>query len=322
MEHKNMKWLDDLDLSIEKMIDSVSINNDECLPLSYENLYWVIPYTDGMIDDFLNICDRKESETTTRGINNDEMTHTLDDLFPEHLSANCIFFNHDQRLSEDINVHEVKIDQSHSCESSQDDPSMINDSSVQSDDLTQSESNDITITHRPLHDLIVTTIHDTFDEMFLDMMKDAMKITHEKEMGMTHLPKALKDLLGENLMNQIVVLVDYENLSNRLIEDLEITVKKIMKDNKDIRIRMLKFAGHKHSRADKADVVVMSSLKDAVDHYISYCVGLLEMKPQRPFQIFVITNDHFADFLEKYSNIVKHKKTSRDLSTTILSYWK
>jgi hypothetical protein len=278
------------------MIDSVSINNDECLPLSYENLYWVLPYTDTQMGWLM------------------------------------IFFNHDQRLSEriyqrlseDINVHEVKIDQSQSCESSssQDDPSIINDSSVQSDDLTQSESNDITITHRPLHDLIVTTIHDTFDEMFLDMMKDAMKITHEKQKEMVHLPKALKDLLAENLTNQIVVLVDYENLSNKLIEDLEIIVKKIMKGNKDIRIRMLKFAGHKNGRVEKADVVVMSSLKDAVDHYISYCVGLLEMKPQKPFRVFVITNDHFADSLEKYSRIVTHKKTARDLSATILSYWK
>lgn len=249
-------------------------------------------YTDEMIDDFLNNHKDKDQEKNKEMEEEKSYNHIIEEFLSENTNA-CIFVD-----SCDVKtLHNPKQDW------------LLTDGSEQ--ELKKDQ----------ILDLISTTIRDTFDDLFMDTMKDGMKKVQEKQKEFAHLPKALKDLLALNLTDHIIVLIDYENMSNKAIIELQQAAKKIMRDNRDIKIQMLKFASRQNSRAGAADVIVNSDKKDAVDHYISYCVGLFEMKPLNPFKVFVISNDHFAEMLQKFSKIVVHKSNAKDFSARVLKYW-
>ena len=77
---------------------------------------------------------------------------------------------------------------------------------------------------------------------------------------------------------------------------------------------MLKFAGFCNARAKTANIVVRSNRADAVDHYISYLIGLLEMKTNPPKRIHVITKDHFGACLQDYCKNVIHNPFESDFT--------
>ena len=102
----------------------------------------------------------------------------------------------------------------------------------------------------------------------------------------------------------VYVLVDYENINK--ISNLENLVIR----NKGIIL--LKFAGHCHPKAlvGKSNYVIESSIKDAVDHYISFYIGKLVYQyqnqlldgEQTKLLIFVLTRDHYASSYQSFSN--------------------
>ncbi len=123
-----------------------------------------------------------------------------------------------------------------------------------------------------------------------------------------------QDLLKMDLTNQIIVLVDFENVANDQITKLNNSIKYIMKKNKDIIIKMLTFAGFCNTRSKFANIVVRSNRLDAVDHYISYYVGLLEMKINPPSRIHIISKDHFAACLQDFCKNVVHNPYESDFT--------
>lgn len=97
----------------------------------------------------------------------------------------------------------------------------------------------------------------------------------------------------------VYVLVDYENTNK--IEKLEHFVH-----TKD-QLTLLKFTSHLHSQADKANIVVESAIKDAVDHYISFYAGMLcqhikSSASPSPVSIIVLTRDHFASAMINFTD--------------------
>jgi len=103
------------------------------------------------------------------------------------------------------------------------------------------------------------------------------------------------------------VLVDFENISK--IARLNLL------DHQTSTLTVLRFVSHLHVKAvtDEVNCVIDSSIKDAVDHYISFYVGGLcnKIPTTVPLYIFILTRDHFASsiptFVQGYSNVtVKH----------------
>lgn len=108
------------------------------------------------------------------------------------------------------------------------------------------------------------------------------------------------------------VLVDYENI-NKIS-----ALNALDRNTKNLTI--LRFVSHLHVKAttDEANCVIDSSIKDAVDHYISFYVGGLcnKIPSTSPLYIFILTRDHFASsiptFVAAYSNVtVKHCGTEK-----------
>ena len=105
----------------------------------------------------------------------------------------------------------------------------------------------------------------------------------------------------------IYVLVDYENI-NRVPELDRL-------DKKSNELTVLRFVNHLHSesKTEEANCIVESSIKDAVDHYISFYIGNLcaTVPNNKSLHIIVLTRDHFASalpsFVTCYKNItLKH----------------
>ena len=101
-------------------------------------------------------------------------------------------------------------------------------------------------------------------------------------------------------VDKIYVLVDYENINR--ISNLE----KIVLSHKTITL--LKFAGHCHPRAlvGQSNYVIESSIKDAVDHYISFYIGKLVCHHQASgnqnmLVILVLTRDHYASSYQSFT---------------------
>ncbi len=102
--------------------------------------------------------------------------------------------------------------------------------------------------------------------------------------------------------NHIYVLVDYENIN-------KISKLQKMKAQSTQEICVLTFAGHCNSKSLKSNFVIESSIKDAVDHYISFYIGKLvnQHKHDKMLSIFVLTKDHYAS---AYSSFTEHKNIS------------
>lgn len=136
---------------------------------------------------------------------------------------------------------------------------------------------------------------------------------------------------GEIAINKnLLILIDYENISaEKELEKLwrflsRVYAPDIVRDNKDDEgnegdggcvesefygIEVIKFAGHSSSMKAKADVVVKSTRKDAVDHYIGFYLGkVLGESPSmaETHSIHVLSKDHFASCLEDFCPNVTH----------------
>ncbi len=91
------------------------------------------------------------------------------------------------------------------------------------------------------------------------------------------------------------VLVDYENISR---------LKNISQIKSDFIL--LKFVSHCHPKAltGEANFIIESSIKDAVDHFISFYIGRLVNHHKNNLLICVLTRDHFAS---SYESFIKDK---------------
>ena len=98
--------------------------------------------------------------------------------------------------------------------------------------------------------------------------------------------------------DQTFVLIDYENYTK--ISHLA----EMKKDN----VHIFRFVGHCNPRAEHSDVdfIINSSIKDAVDHAISYFVGLIVNEFRHSsggdnLNICILTRDHFGSALSDFS---------------------
>ena len=99
----------------------------------------------------------------------------------------------------------------------------------------------------------------------------------------------------------IWILIDYENVSNP---------KEILKLERFLTVqpfesKVIKFAGHASTVRDTADIIVKSTRKDAVDHYIGFWIGQeigkdSSIEERKQSLMFRIENED--RFLEKWSS--------------------
>lgn len=114
------------------------------------------------------------------------------------------------------------------------------------------------------------------------------------------------DISKTDMREQIVVIVDYENISKQSeITKLTAFLEAIyMKSN--ISSNLIKVAGFCSNVKNTADIIVRSNRGDAVDHYISYLTGKLESSENPPKKIYVISRDKFGSCLQDFCNNVDH----------------
>ena len=105
---------------------------------------------------------------------------------------------------------------------------------------------------------------------------------------------------GIDLSTKVIIIVDFENISR--LDDVA-KLYDVVIPNKDVIV--LKVAGFCSSIKHNADIVVRSNRKDAVDHYISYLVGLLESENTCPIT-YIITRDKFGSCLQDFCKNVTH----------------
>ncbi len=116
-----------------------------------------------------------------------------------------------------------------------------------------------------------------------------------------------------DLSKIIVVIVDFENISKQSdIIKLTQFIKDAMNYESEYCIKMVKIAGYCSSVKGTADIVVRSNRKDAVDHYVSYYIGLLEAQPNPPKKIYVISRDNFGSCLQDFCKNVEHNSDVND----------
>lgn len=105
--------------------------------------------------------------------------------------------------------------------------------------------------------------------------------------------------LTRNKNKTVYVLIDFENIPK--LDDIAL-LNNFKIENKTIKV--LKIAGFCSGVKANADIIVRSNRKDAVDHYISYMVGLLESACSP--EIYVVTRDKFGSCLQDFCKNVKH----------------
>lgn len=110
-----------------------------------------------------------------------------------------------------------------------------------------------------------------------------------------------------DLSGKTIVMVDLENISK--YEDIYHLTQFIKKCE---NIIMIKVAGFCSTVKSSADIIVRSNRKDAVDHYISYYIGMLEYLPQPPKKIYIISRDKFGSCLQDFCNNVVHSSDVDD----------
>lgn len=158
------------------------------------------------------------------------------------------------------------------------------------------------------------------DSEYCTNKKQAEKIVYEKLLNilnhnnlnhdnMDHIKLDSEDInnniIDSDRENKIVYLiVDYENISN----DKEI--KKLYqyintKQDSANHYKIIKIAGYCSSVKSKADIVVRSNRCNAVDHYISYYIGILNSKNPKN-KIHILTRDKFGSCLQDFCPNVQH----------------
>lgn len=114
----------------------------------------------------------------------------------------------------------------------------------------------------------------------------------------------------------IWILIDYENISN----PKEIIKLEQYLCTQPFQSNIIKFASHASTVRDTADIVIKSTRKDAVDHYIGYWIGLKlgqNESIKNSHLIYILSRDHFASCLEDFIDIVKHEISVNDLIDSI-----
>ena len=125
-----------------------------------------------------------------------------------------------------------------------------------------------------------------------------------EQLSETRKPFQKKIILGHDT----TIIVDYENVSKKSeIDKLYKFVKTIELDG--FCINVVKIAGYMSSVKNNTDIVVRSSHKDAVDHYISFYTGRLYEKLVRDneellHKIVIISRDHFSTCIQDFCPIV------------------
>lgn len=137
---------------------------------------------------------------------------------------------------------------------------------------------------------------------------------------------------------KLLILIDYENVSHTYQhKQLSGFLNNVMFDDTsdDARcaysaeheflsepVSVIKFAGKISTLKATADVIVNSTRKDAVDHYIGYYIGgLITKYPDldKTHSIHILTRDHFASCIEDFNPNIKHNVDVPDLISTIVS---
>lgn len=126
----------------------------------------------------------------------------------------------------------------------------------------------------------------------------------------------------------LLILIDYENVSvSKEIDRLKRYLQRVNvriptdydgylvsnseSDSSHVTesIQVIKFAGHASSMKDTADVVVRSTRRDAVDHYIGYYLGIqIGSNPDllNTHSIHILSRDRFASCLSDFCSSVTH----------------
>jgi hypothetical protein len=130
----------------------------------------------------------------------------------------------------------------------------------------------------------------------------------------------LDDFLSRVCMVQIDESIDESILTDSSSE----SILTYSDENCQIKpIEVIKFAGKSSSMKGTADVVVNSTRKDAVDHYIGYYLG--QRIGETPsivdtHSIHILSRDHFASCLEDFNEAVIHNVDVDDLINSILTF--
>ena len=168
---------------------------------------------------------------------------------------------------------------------------------------------------------------DKFTKTMLDKFQSNTSKVQNKNMSNnkkttnSSISKPFLDLLGTDLTKTIVVMIDYENVGQTEAKKISTIAANLMSNfYRDIKIKVLKFVGYCNTAAIYADIVVRSNRKDAADHYIGYCVGVLESQSNPPLQIHIISKDHFACCLQDFCNNVIHNPSSDDFARMFVNY--
>lgn len=164
-------------------------------------------------------------------------------------------------------------------------------------------------------DKFIKTLPDNFQKNTSNMQnKSNNKVTNRS------ISKKILDLLGTDLTKTIIVMIDFENIGKMETNEINTVAINSMKKNRDIKIIVMNFVSYCNTAVIHADIVVRSNRKDATDHYIGYCIGILESQPYPPQQIHVISKDHFACCLQDFCRNVIHNPSSDDFARMLVNY--
>jgi hypothetical protein len=185
------------------------------------------------------------------------------------------------------------------------------------------------------HNVEQTLVSDTSSNKKLANLNVCEKIYHGliDLIGKTNVDFAERipdnDMNASNTIHvskKLLILIDHENISDskehtKLDKFLStVQVKTTDNDNTDNGIEVIKFASHGSTVKDKTDIVVRSTRKDAVDHYIGYYLGnRIGITPSitDTHSIHVLSRDHFASCLEDFCEAVTHNVDVMDLIKSI-----
>lgn len=122
--------------------------------------------------------------------------------------------------------------------------------------------------------------------------------------------------------DELIIIVDYENISRKSeMIRLGKMVQELSKIKTQFKTSIIKVSGFCSSNKDDCDIVVRSNRKDAVDHYISYYIGRLELEAETnkiKRLIYVMTRDKFGLCIQDFAKNVTHVADVNDLINILI----
>lgn len=170
-----------------------------------------------------------------------------------------------------------------------------------------------------------SAIHHTKKEAEKEVCKHILEYLHQNNRltsnvpNITHISNNIKnneqDIINNIILNDNInslIIIDHDNVSKDSdILKLENFVKVKMNNISFI----IKISSYISSTKNTADIIVRSSRKDAVDHYISYLIGkingIFELN-KRSIKIYIITRDKFGGCLHDFVVNVMHNVDVND----------